>query len=586
MEKARDTITFRISDFGIQPNTSEDACEAMRRILRAAAEVDEHVVIQFEGGSYNFYHTHASKEVYFVSNTASELENPDNTKSIGIHLKQMSNITIDGGGALLIFHGKMTPIIIDGCQNIEIKHVSVDFERPTMSEMRVEAIHDTSMDCAIHQDSWYCIEREKLVWIGEGWRYSSGPSQEFDPDSNRTWRTWNPASEAIRVEELEPFKVRFHYKKPPETTLGHIFQMRDGIRDQTGTFIVQSKNIVFDQVNFGYMHGLGVVAQFSENITLQQITCEPRRGTGRTAAAFADFVHVSGCKGKVGIYNSKFSGSHDDVINVHGTHLKIMEMVGDKACVVRFMHHQTYGFDAFYPGDHVDFIHRSTLTAIGSCTIQKAKQVNSREIWLEFTERIPDDVCLGDVIENVSWNPQVEVIGNDFSSVPTRGILVSTRQKVVIQKNTFDGMQMSGILIADDGESWFESGMVRDVTISHNNFIKCGDPVISVMPENEEAHYKDPVHRNITIEHNFFYLDGTGLVDAKSTQGLVIRGNVVAGTSHAGKPLMILEACSDVLIEDNNFPTENHRMHITNMPVEAVTMDPLRPLILETATNE
>lgn len=104
------------------------------------------------------------------------------------------------------------------------------------------------------------------------------------------------------------------------------------------------------------MHGLGIVGQFSENLTLQRLTCAPRQETGRTAAGFADFVHLSGCKGKILICNGTFCGSHDDVINIHGTHLKITEKVGCNVCVVRFMHPQTYRFNAFYPGDHVDFI--------------------------------------------------------------------------------------------------------------------------------------------------------------------------------------------------------------------------------------
>ena len=63
-------------------------------------------------------------------------------------------------------------------------------------------------------------------------------------------------------------------------------------------------------------------------------------------------------------------------------------------------------------------------------------------------------------------------------------------------------MQMSGIFIADDARSWFESGMVRDVTIRNNNFIECGAPVILIAPENKcNDGY---VHRNITITNNLF----------------------------------------------------------------------------------
>lgn len=574
MTTSHSTI-LRIRDYGVQPDTGSDACEAFRALLRDAAEIDHPVLIQLEAGRYDFYREHASKETYFITNSTSELENPDNTKSIGIHLKNLSNVTIDGNGALLMYHGKMTPIVIDRCLNLKIHHLSVDFERPTMSEMRVESTGDAWIDFAIHRDSWYAIERERLVWIGEGWQYASGPAQVFDPVLGQTWRTWNPVADAFRAEELAPFKVRLHYKtNPATTTVGHIFQMRDGIRDQAGTFIVQSENIILDRIHFGYLHGLGLVAQFSKQLAYQNLTCSPRSETGRTAAAFADFIQVSGCQGTVRISNSRFSGAHDDAINVHGTYLKIVEKIDERCCKVRFMHPQTYGFDPFYPGDRVDFIHRTALTAMGNNVIRTVSSLNPREFRLEFAERIPDAVCLGDGVENVSWTPEVEITGNHFSCIPTRGILVTTRQKVVIQNNTFNRMQMSGIVIANDCQSWFESGLVRDVLISRNRFLSCGDPVIGILPENEDVQYSAPVHRNIRIEHNHFELAGTAMVNAKSTQGLVIQENTVIGADSETNPLVKLEACSDVRIENNRLSVRNKRIHLLNMPADAVAVVP------------
>src|SRR3569833_301266 len=100
-----------------------------------------------------------------------------------------------------------------------------------------------------------------------------------------------------------------------------------------------------------YMHGLGILSKFSENITMRSVGVLPRKGSGRRIASFADGMHFSGCKGSIDIEQCVFAGLHDDAINVHGTHLKIIRRPTNRTMVVRFMHPQTYGIPAFWPGD-------------------------------------------------------------------------------------------------------------------------------------------------------------------------------------------------------------------------------------------
>ena len=55
---------------------------------------------------------------YYCSNTAKKHENPDGMRKTAIYLKNKKNIVIDGNGAKVIVHGKMTPMLFDGCENI------------------------------------------------------------------------------------------------------------------------------------------------------------------------------------------------------------------------------------------------------------------------------------------------------------------------------------------------------------------------------------------------------------------------------------------------------------------------------------
>jgi len=74
------------------------------------------------------------------------------------------------------------------------------------------------------------------------------------------------------------------------------------------------------------------------------------------------------------------------------------------------------------------------------------------------------------VAENISYTPEVEIRNNDFAAIPTRGILFTTRKKVLIENNIFRNMAMESIFISNDSNAWYESGPVKDMTIRNNVF--------------------------------------------------------------------------------------------------------------------
>ena len=80
-----------------------DATEVLRAAIDEAAAFDGRpVTIRLEAGDYHISRTRAARHVYYVSNTASAQENPDPTKHIGIWLKGLRNVVIDGNGARFV----------------------------------------------------------------------------------------------------------------------------------------------------------------------------------------------------------------------------------------------------------------------------------------------------------------------------------------------------------------------------------------------------------------------------------------------------------------------------------------------------
>lgn len=208
------------------------------------------------------------------------------------------------------------------------------------------------------------------------------------------------------------------------------------------------------------------------------------------------------------------------------------------------MHPQTYGFEAFFKGDEVELVNAETLRAVWSGKIASARMANPREMIVTLNKSVPEAVrSLSNVVmENITWTPEVLISGNRFSRVPTRGILLSTRRKSVIENNVFYGMQMSAILVADDAMSWYESGPVHDLVIRRNTFLQCGGPVICIAPEYQK--YDGPVHRNIRIEDNVFESDNPNVpaIYARGVDGLTVRNNSFEKMQGQGNKVQISDS--------------------------------------------
>lgn len=510
----------------VSPGEGDMTGAIQEGIEKAKRYRGDSVVINLCNADYHIYRKSASVEVYYASNTTSEAENPDPTKHIGLWLKDMERVTIDGRGARIITHGEMTPFVIDSCRNVTLRNLTVAAADPTVAEMTVLDTDSLGMTVRVHPDSGYRIQGGKLCFTGEGWSFSEGIAQIYDPRQDVVWRSWSPLSGVESVEELRPGVLRLDYGRRPEALSGQVFQMRDAIRDEVGGLIQYSRNVVLENVHLAFLGNFGVLGQMSENLTYRYLTVAPEPGSGRTCAGFADFLHFSGCKGRIVVEHSRFSGSQDDAINVHGTHLAVTGFPASDRMSVRYMHPQTYGFRPFSVGDELELVDAHSLLLSASFRVKEVRMTSPREVLVTLDRPVPSSWREDGewVVENVTHTPEVVIRHNFFAHIPTRGILVTTRRRVLVEGNTFFRTQMSGVLIADDARSWFESGPVKDVTIRGNRFLECASPVIHIAPENDVD--RGCVHGNIRIENNYFRMkDSRDAVRAKSVSRLTVEGN-------------------------------------------------------------
>jgi len=510
---------------------------------------EQPVVIQFAPGRYDFFPKNAFKRKFHISNTN---DSPDSLKAVALYFRKCENIKIEGAGAEFVFRGKVIETCIDSCSNISIKGISFDYNRPTVSEMKIVSVTNDHADAVIHKDSKYEIKNNTLIWIGEGWEHKAQNLwQVYDPSTEDLYRKNLPVNR-LRFSQISGNKIRIHFDKNPGFKTGLIYQNRNTFRDYAAVFMRNSTNITWKNINVYFMHGMGFVSQFCENITFESFNVRPEANSGRTCAAWADILHFSGCSGQLKISNCYLSGANDDAVNVHGTHLRITDVIAPKTIKVKFMHPQTYGFDAFFPGDSIELIRAKTLLPFSKNLVTQTKKLNDKEYRLTLKDDVPGNIKKNDVVENITRTADVIIRNTTITHIPTRGVLVTTRGHVLFENNNFLKTHMSAILIADDANSWYESGYVTDVLVRKNKFIDCGQPVINIHPENKETVKGEYVHKNIRIKDNFFKLKKGPVLSAKSTERIIFSDNTIEVPGIVTMDdLIVQKNCEDVTIEKN-----------------------------------
>lgn len=559
---AQQTNIVRLSDFGVKSNSFENASEGVKKAIEFC-KGKTNATLLLPGGRLDLWPEGANKRELYISNST-ENDTLSKVKNIGFLFENFKNLTIEGNNTLVVLHGKMVSFAILNSENVRLKNIRFDYERPTISELTISSVSPDSIETIIHPDSRYFIDNGQIGFYGEGWKSKSYHAILFEADKSlMKYSSFEPFSKG-RAVQTSPLHVTFQgdFSKSSFHP-GDILTVRDPYRDNCGGFISLSKDIQLENVKMHFMHGLGIVSQFTENISLLKVVVAPQKNSGRIIGSFADCFHFSGCKGKIMIDSCFTSGSHDDPINVHGTHMKIMAVNKDKKITVRFMHHQTYGFEAFFAKDSIAFVNPQTLMPIAYAKLKDARLVNKREMELELDGQLPENLKVGDCIENITWTPEVTIRNSRFERTNTRGLLLTTRRKILVENNIFYRTGMHAILIANDASSWYESGAVQDVSIRNNMFEECAydsapdNYVIAIAPENHQLVNGYYVHRNIRIENNTFKVYDRPILSARSTNGLVFSNNTINQSSflnaETNESTLRLTACKNVVVQKNKF---------------------------------
>lgn len=563
-----DTTIIYLKDFGLHKTRKKDCTKIINKALETE-KGDEPKKLIFNRGEYHFYSEHSTRKYYYESNTTDE-----NPRKCAFLFENIKNLVIDGNGSTLIFHEQMQPFTFENCENVVLKEVNIDWDQPLIAQGEVLNVTDEYIELDINlKESPFLVDQGKLFFnVGKWGKNPWKGTMEFDREGHFVvpqtgdWGCLGKGWEGYLTENIIPGVIRIYYPFLRKSAVGNFLVMRHAERIHSGIFIQESKNITIKNVNLYHATGLGILAQFSEDLTFDRYRAIPNKRKKRYFGGGDDGLQISNCKGLITVKNCEFAGLMDDPINVHGTSVRIEEIVSDNQLRCKFIHHQSVGMNWGHPGDKINYIENEAMNSIATGEIKSFKSIDKENFILTLKNSVPKELEVNDALENLTWNPDLLVTNSHFKSCRARGLLVSTPGKVVIENNIFESSG-SAILIAGDANGWFESGAVTDVLVKNNVFTElCNtssyqfcEGIISIFPIIPKLDKNTPpFHKNIKIVDNEFHPFDYPVLYAKSVDGISFTNNTVTRSLnfqpyHNRKYTFSFEASKNISITGNTF---------------------------------
>ena len=555
LQSQKNNISINIEKFGAKKGSGEDATEAVKSAL-VYCKLNKVNKLVFPKGRYDFYPDQAEEKYVFTSN------NDESLKRIIFSISGLHNFEIDGQGASFIFHGYVSPFIIENSNNITLKNFSIDWERTFHSEGKIIAVDKDGMDLAFSSAYPYKIENGLLIFKdSDAVEYPYGSLLEFDPVKHETAFMASDYyyGNAQPAKEITPGQVRLLIPGIKGTP-GNVMVFNAQKRLCSAITVADCHLLLFDSLNIYHCGGMGIVALRSGDIDINHLKVTRSPNTDRVLSITADATHFVNCGGKLMIQNSLFENQMDDAANIHGIYVQVTKKFSATMVEVQLKHEQQLGFDFIHAGSKLELVHNTDMEAYDTLVVKSVIRINKEYTQVEFTKKLPSQLVIGkDVLAEIYNYPEVTIRNCIIQKNRARGMLIGSRGKVIIEHNLFH-TSGAAILFEGDGSYWFEQAGVRDVTLRDNLFDNCnygvwGNAVIQI-GSGVQKEYRNisRYNRNIKIYNNVFNVFDPRLLNGYSVKGLRFSNNTINTTEaypnkFPGAKRFDLTDCSDLKID-------------------------------------
>lgn len=533
----------------------EDCTPHLQRALEQCRLHEGPVRLRLPAGTLHFWPDFAPERFVRVTN------NDSGMRRIAFLLEGLHGLQIQGSPTALVFHGEIIPFEVTRCAGLTVSNISIDWFRPFHFEGEVIAAGEGFFEVKPRAECLWEIRDGRLCWVerplaetSQALWYSKFRQMldDFRWERQLGWNIWiDPQAKAIaresqaclfngyNAEKAESYRavrtdtgtVRIEqagFRTPPK--LGWIF-VDKGATDnrQFPAFHLQEcQDVLFEHVTIHHADGMGVIAEFCENISLVEVVVTP--SGSRAIATTADATHFMYCRGLIRLERCRFEQMPDDGINVHGNYFRI-EGRDDRGGVWLAPRHPQHEFvDFAFSGDHLAVADAETfhLSSEHQCT--SVERCNGTLLRLQCDPPLPAG-CEGQMLENLSWQANLEMRDCVVRGNRARAALFATRGKAIIERNHFEDQSMGAVLVEIDANLWHETGPVGTLVVRDNTILGPArefihNPAIQITP-NAGREGLEPIHDQITITGNRITVDHGRVLVASGVRQLNFTGNEI-----------------------------------------------------------
>ena len=470
-----------------------------------------------------------------------------------LELRGLSGVTIDFGGSELVGTVKTSMFDLDGCTNVTIRNVCIDYADLPFTQARIEKVgQDGSWDVRV-VDGYPRPDDAALRDPGAFW-----PLQAYD---GKTLELKNPLRfrDGIAIERTGEDTYRIVGGENRKGDVGDVavwsIKEASGRRVASGAIGARRcSNCAFENVTvYATPHGCGF-AEFAGSAN-RYVGCSlvrrppetdvVRRGIKRLRSGNHDAFN-SRCS-YVGptLDGCTFQYHCDDCVNISGYYALVTEQKGR---TLRLAPHggrlymdagdtcQLMTFDGVCLPDAKVV----SIRPVGETTAAERKAVEGYNLWTGFAanstrafevelsadrELTPGSV----VISNRRMGNGFVIRNCTMGHNRARGLLIKASDGL-IEGNLIEGAECEGVKIAPEFE-WMEGGCSKNIVMRGNTLRNNGGGVM--VAGNNGAHKRLPAdsHRNIAITNNTI-CGSVKAIRVVGCTGLDLRGNAISLPDH------------------------------------------------------
>ena len=477
---------------------------------------------------YDFYLSDvfeiSDEDVFVDANVRSK------TAKVAFYIKGIENTIIDFQGATLVFHGRIVPFILRNCKNVKLMNFKVDYDRPFYTQADVISASSSELEVKINQGFDYRTENGYLYVKGSGWEKNLNKDdcllwlydkkkekhyeiilglfgEEIYPSENPPL----PIRQLHLEEKGENLIIKGEFPESWETNNGNnVLLITHELRDKAVITLLDCEDICIKDVTVVYGASMAMIAMNSRNLEIDRFVFRQNyNGNGRYVSNNADGIHTYNCGGKIVIRNCYMEGLLDDYINIHNNYLLVESVQGDEVRVQSPGAAIGIQCPVIAKGQEIAAYNQRTIEEKDRYRIVNLKVDKEQKVYVLNLDKKPENLVAGDVLENMSSQPEIIIQDCYFGNI--RGLMhLQSSGKTILENCTFDNPDIA-LLFTGDMTYWFESGPVKDFTVRNCKFYYTKTfPRFDFRCEVGFTEEKKYYHQNITVENCQFFGCGEG----------------------------------------------------------------------------